>query len=117
VKVTHREVNPLFVSGGTMFVMVLFLFWMPIIGPLVAGFVGGRGVDKVIDALVVATPSGLIAAVLLASAGSMFGVPALSAVITGGPLVIMIVAALPLVTGAVLGVLAARFLLKSPAKH
>jgi hypothetical protein len=43
-----------------MFVLSILLFWMPVLGPLIAGFVGGRKSGSIGNAILAALLPGLI---------------------------------------------------------
>jgi hypothetical protein len=43
MSIESRSNRPsLFTAGAVMLLLSLLLFWLPILGPLVAGFIGGR---------------------------------------------------------------------------
>lgn len=92
------------VPGGLwMLILAVLLSWLPILGPLVAGFVGGRMIGEEKRALGVA----LIPAVLLAGVLwlilAAFDLPVLGAVAGFGALVVVAVQELPLLAGAWFG--------------
>lgn len=61
-----------------MFILSILLFWLPIIGPLIAGFVGGRKAGTVGDAVL---------AVIIPGVCFGVGLFLLTAVLTGMPLI------------------------------
>lgn len=96
-------------SGGTlvgalwMLLLAILLSWLPILGPLIAGFVGGRIIASPVKATLVAlVPAvlmgGVLWAVLLA-----FDLPVIGAVAGFTALVIIAVQELPLLAGAWFG--------------
>lgn len=92
------------VTGGLwMLILAVFLSWLPILGPLVAGFVGGRMVGEEKRALTVAlVPAVLLAGVLWLILAA-FDLPVLGAVAGFGALVVVAVQELPLLLGAWFG--------------
>lgn len=92
------------VQGGLwMLILAILLSWLPILGPLVAGFVGGRMIQDEKRALGVALiPAVLLAAVLWLILAA-FDLPVLGAVAGFGALVVIAVQELPLLAGAWFG--------------
>lgn len=92
------------VSGGLwMLILAIFLSWLPILGPLIAGFVGGRMIGEEKRALAVAlVPAVLLAGVLWLILAA-FELPVLGAVAGFGALVVVAVQDLPLLLGAWFG--------------
>lgn len=99
----HRSSGSLLQGGLWMLILAIFLSWLPILGPLVAGFVGGRIVGEEKRALVVAlVPAVLLAGVLWLILAA-FDLPVLGAVAGFGALVVVAVQELPLLLGAWFG--------------
>ncbi|CAN5219612.1 hypothetical protein BH23ACT9_BH23ACT9_11220 [soil metagenome] len=96
-------------AGGTMMmVLAIALSWLPIIGPGIAGFVGGRMVGAPGRAFLVALlPAVLLAAVIWLIL-SAFDLPLLGAIAGFGVAVVIVVQQLPLLIGAWLGGSSAR---------
>lgn len=92
------------VQGGLwMLILAIFLSWLPILGPLIAGFVGGRMIEEEKRALAVAlVPAVLLAGVLWLILAA-FDLPVLGAVAGFGALVVIAVQDLPLLVGAWFG--------------
>jgi hypothetical protein len=87
-----------------MFVLSILLFWLPVAGPLIAGFVGGRKAGSIGNAiLAVFLPGIVIGGALFFLATVLMGVPLLGLVAGAGGLVLAISHAAPLLIGAVLG--------------
>jgi hypothetical protein len=87
-----------------MFAISLLLFWLPVIGPLVAGVVGGQKAGGVASAMAAVFLPGIIFAVLLfLLASSLSGVPLLGAVAGAGGFVLSLVHIGPLFIGALIG--------------
>ena len=87
-----------------MFVISILLFWLPFIGPLIAGIVGGNKAGGVGSAIIaVFLPGIVIGIVLFALASSLTGVPLLGAVAGAGGLVLSFAQIGPLLIGAVIG--------------
>jgi hypothetical protein len=86
------------------FVLSILLFWMPIVGPLIAGFVGGRKAGSVSNALLAVFLPGLIigtAVFLLASV--LTGLPLVGALAGAGGLVFAFAHVGPLLVAAIVG--------------
>ena len=91
-----------------MFILSLLLFWIPIVGSLIAGFVGGRKAGSLRNAvLAVFLPGVLFGALLFAFATTLTGIPLLGAVAGAGGLLLAFAHAGPLLLGAVVGALLA----------
>jgi hypothetical protein len=87
-----------------MFVLSILLFWMPLLGPLIAGFVGGRKAGGLSNAVIaVFLPGLLIGGALFFFAALLTGIPILAAVAGAGGLVLALAHVGPLLLGAILG--------------
>ena len=87
-----------------MFLISLLLFWLLVIGPLVAGFVGGKKSGGVGAALMAVFLPGIIFGILLfALASSLSGMPLLGAIAGAGGLALSLVHIGPLLIGAIIG--------------
>ena len=87
-----------------MLVLSLLLFWLPIFGPLLAGFVGGRKAGGVSNAiLAVILPGVVFGVVLFLFASVLTGLPVLGFVAGAGGVVLAFAHIGPLLLGAVLG--------------
>jgi hypothetical protein len=87
-----------------MFLISLLLIWLPVIGPLIAGLVGGKkagGVGKAMMAVFL--PGILFAAGLFFLASSLTGIPIVGAIAGMGGLVLVLVQIGPLLVGAIIG--------------
>lgn len=92
-----------------MFVLSVLLFWLPVIGPLIAGLVGGRksgGLGNAIAAVFL--PAIVLGVFLFAAASAISGVPLIGAIAAGGGFVLALVGIGPLFLGAVIGGLFAK---------
>lgn len=96
-------------SGGTgqgalwMLILAVLLAWLPLIGPLIAGFVGGRMIGDKSKALTVALIPAVFLAIVLWLILAAFDLPVLGAVAGFGALVVIAVQELPLLLGAWFG--------------
>jgi hypothetical protein len=82
----------------------VLLFWLPIIGPLIAGFVGGRKAGTVGDAiLAVLLPAFVFGALLFFLASLLSGLPVIGVIAATGGLVLALAHAGPLLIGAIVG--------------
>ena len=87
-----------------MFVISLLLFWLPGIGSLIAGIVGGKQAGGVMAGLTAAMLPGLIVALGLFFAGTMLtALPVIGALLAGGGLLLYIIYIPPLLIGALIG--------------
>ncbi len=92
---------------GAMFIMFfvsLILFWLPVIGPLIAGIAGGKKAGGIGGAfLAVLLPGLIMGTILFVIAGSLTGIPVLGAVVGVGAFVLSLVHVGPLLLGAIIG--------------
>jgi hypothetical protein len=87
-----------------MFLISLLLFWLPVIGPLVAGIVGGKKAGSVGSAiLAVFLPGIIFGVVLFVFASSLTGIPLLGAIAGVGGFALSLVHIGPLLIGAIIG--------------
>jgi len=87
-----------------MVLLSLLLFWLPVVGPLVAGIVGGQKAGSVSAALFAAVlPALLFGLALFALATSLTGVPLLGVLAGAGGLILALSHIGPLLLGAVIG--------------
>lgn len=87
-----------------MFLISLLLFWLPVIGPLVAGIVGGKkagGFGSGI--LVVLLPCIVFGIILFLLASSLTGIPLIGAIAGAGGFALSLVHIGPLLLGAIIG--------------
>jgi len=82
----------------------LLLFWLPVIGPLIAGVVGGRSAGGVGRGFLAAIlPSILLAALLFLFGTALTGLPLIGALAGGGVFVLVLLQSGPLIIGALIG--------------
>ena len=87
-----------------MFVISLLLFWLPGLGTLIAGIVGGKQAGGILAGLMAAMLPGLIVAIGLFFAGTMLTtLPVIGSVLAGGGLLLYILYIPPLIIGALIG--------------
>ncbi|HSR62162.1 MAG TPA: hypothetical protein VLN56_02010 [Gammaproteobacteria bacterium] len=87
-----------------MAVITLLLFWLPAIGPLIAGIVGGKVAGGVGAGFVAALLPGLILAGILFFAGTMLtGIPLIGAIFAMSSLLLVTINIIPLLIGALIG--------------
>lgn len=98
----HRPAS-LVTAGGAMLGLSLLLFWLPILGPLIAGFVGGRLAGSVSRALLLALVPAVAVGVLIVAVLGAFDLPVLGAVAGVGVAVVVLFQDLPLLAGAAAG--------------
>lgn len=87
-----------------MFLVSLLLFWMPVLGGLIAGFVGGKKAGSVGSAIVaVFLPGILFFVLLLLLAASLVGIPLIGIAAPLGGIWLSILHVGPLLIGAIIG--------------
>lgn len=87
-----------------MFFISVLLFWLPLIGPLIAGFVSGRKAGGVGNSiLAMSLPALVFAVILFAVASSLSGAPLIGAIAGVGGFLLAIVHIGPLLVGAIIG--------------
>ena len=94
------------IFGGIiwMFVISLLLFWLPVVGPLIAGFVGGKKAGGVGSAIICVFLPGIVFGItLFLLAGSLSGLPIIGAVAGLGGLALSLAHIGPLLIGAIIG--------------
>lgn len=106
VEVQVVEANQGSVLSGVIWMLIIsvLLFWLPVIGPLLAGIVGGKkagGVGKAL--LAVFLPGVLLAVALFMMASAMTGLPIIGAVAGMGGIVFALIGIGPMLIGAIIG--------------
>ena len=87
-----------------MFILSLLLFWLPGLGALIAGIVGGKQAGGVMAGLTAAMLPGIVVAIALFFAGTMLtALPVIGAVLAGGGLLLYVLYIPPLLIGALIG--------------
>jgi len=87
-----------------MFVISLLLFWLPIVGPLLAGLVGGKKSGGVGNALAAVFLPGIVFGVLLfLMATALTGMPLIGSIAGAGGLILSLEHVGPLLIGAIIG--------------
>ena len=87
-----------------MFIISLLLFWLPVVGPLLAGVVGGKMSGGVGNALAAVFLPGIIFGVLLFFLATIIsGIPLIGAVAGAGSFILVIAHVGPLLVGAIIG--------------
>jgi hypothetical protein len=89
-----------------MFLLSILLFWLPFIGPLVAGFVGGRKAGSLGNAILAVFLPGLIFGIALFFFASVLtGIPLFGLIAGAGGFVLAAAHVAPLLLGAIVGAL------------
>ena len=87
-----------------MLVISVLLFWLPVVGPLIAGVVGGKTAGSVGRAIAAVFLPAIISAILLFLLGTVLtGVPLIGALAGMGGFVLVSAHVGPLLVGAILG--------------
>lgn len=81
----------------------ILLFWIPTVGPLVAGFVGGRKAGGVGPAILAAVIPAILVAVLLLGLGTLVSLPVVGALVGAGVFFVILFESVPLLIGALIG--------------
>ena len=81
----------------------ILLFWIPTVGPLVAGFVGGRKAGGVGPAIVAAIIPAILVAVLLFLLGTLVSLPVIGALVGAGLFFVIALESVPLLIGTLIG--------------
>ena len=87
-----------------MAIISLLLFWLPAVGPLIAGIVGGKVAGSVGGGFMAALLPGILLSLVLFFAGTLLtGVPIIGVVAGMGVFVLILINIFPLLTGALIG--------------
>ena len=87
-----------------MFLLSILLFWLPVVGPFIAGFVGGRKAGGVGDAiLAVFLPAVIFGVALFLAASLLTGVPIFGLIAGAGGAILALAHVGPLLLGAIIG--------------
>jgi predicted branched-subunit amino acid permease len=81
----------------------VLLFWIPTVGPLIAGFVGGRKAGDVGPAIVAAIIPAVFVSVLLFLLGTLVSLPVIGALVGAGMFFVVVFEGVPLLIGAIIG--------------
>lgn len=87
-----------------MAVISLLLFWLPLAGPLLAGFVGGRTAGSAGRGLLAAIlPAAVLCFVLVGFGTALVGLPVIGVIASASLFLLILVQSLPLLAGALIG--------------
>ncbi|WP_423823790.1 hypothetical protein V5738_07400 [Salinisphaera sp. SPP-AMP-43] len=87
-----------------MAVISLVLFWLPLAGPLLAGFVGGRTAGSAGRGLLAAIlPAAILSLMLLGAGTALTGLPVIGAIASISLFLVIVVQGFPLLIGALIG--------------
>lgn len=87
-----------------MFLLSVLLFWLPFLGSLIAGFVGGRKAGNALLGLLAASMPALgLALLVFAGTSYLAEVPVIGAIAGGGTFILLFILLTPLALGAVVG--------------
>ena len=87
-----------------MLVLSILLFWLPVVGPLIAGFVGGRKAGSLSNALIAVLLPGLMVGVAMFFLASLLtGLPIIGAFAAAGGLALAFAHVGPLLLAAIVG--------------
>lgn len=100
---TQRSSGSVVNGAVWMLLLSVLLSWLPILGPLIAGFVGGRMIGDERRSLMVALIPAVLLALVLWGILAAFDLPVLGAVAGLGMLVVIAIQEIPLLVGAWFG--------------
>ncbi|MEQ9619165.1 MAG: hypothetical protein RIG61_08335 [Deltaproteobacteria bacterium] len=87
-----------------MLLISILLFWLPSLGPLIAGIVGGKKAGGVGNAIIAALlPAILLGVLLFVFTSALTGAPLIGFVAAAGGFVLVVSNVVPLLIGAVIG--------------
>lgn len=87
-----------------MAVISLLLFWLPAIGPLIAGIVGGKVAGSIGGGFMAALLPGILLSIALFFAGTLLtGIPMIGVVASMGVFMLILINIIPLLIGALIG--------------
>lgn len=87
-----------------MFVISLLLIWLPALGPLIAGIVGGKTAGGVLRGFLAALLPGVLLAAFIFLFGSFFtGLPVIGVMLAGGSIILYLFYIPVLLIGALIG--------------
>ncbi len=87
-----------------MFIISLLLFWLPGIGSLIAGIVGGKRAGGIMAGIMAAMLPGIVVGAALFFAGTMLTtLPVIGAILAGSGLLLYVFYIPPLLIGALIG--------------
>jgi hypothetical protein len=87
-----------------MFILSLLLFWLPLVGPFIAGLVGGKKAGNVGSAVMaVCLPALIFAGFIVMFSSVLLGMPLLGLFAGMGAFVLALVHVVPMLVGAVVG--------------
>ena len=101
---TDENNGSIFMGMFWMFVISLLLFWLPGIGSLIAGIVGGKRAGGVMAGIMAAMLPGIVVGIALFFAGTMLtALPVVGAILAGSGLLLYVFYIPPLLIGALIG--------------
>ncbi|MGH8933083.1 MAG: hypothetical protein ACRDZO_21270 [Egibacteraceae bacterium] len=86
-----------------MLALSLALVWLPLLGPLIAGFVGGRIVGRAGTAMLIALLPAIVLTVAIVALLALFDLPVVGAVAGVGLFLAIAIQDIPLIIGAYAG--------------
>lgn len=87
-----------------MAVLSLLLFWLPLLGPLIAGFVGGHTAGSAGRGVLAAIlPAAALSLLLFAFGTALTGIPLIGILAGAGVFVMIVFQGAPLIIGALIG--------------
>lgn len=101
-----QEMNKGSLLAGTFWMIILsvLLVWLPGLGPLIAGIVGGKLSGDVLTGLLAALLPGILLGIGLFFFGTFFtGLPVIGALLAGSTMILYLFYVPPLLLGALIG--------------
>jgi hypothetical protein len=93
------------ILSGAFWMLLLsaLLFWLPALGPLIAGYVGGKKAGGVIKGLIAGILPALALGAFFLTVGASVNLPVIGAVLGGTATVLILVHSAVLLVGALIG--------------
>jgi hypothetical protein len=98
-----RRPPSLIVAGLVMLALSLLLVWLPVAGPLIAGWAGGRMAGSPVRGIALALVPAVVVGLVIVLALGAFDLPVLGAVAGVGVALVVLVQDVPLLVGAAIG--------------
>jgi len=86
-----------------MSLLSVLLFWLPALGPLIAGYVGGKKSGSVIKALIAGILPAVIVGAILLTTGLISNFPIIGAIVGGAVTIFVVIHSGVLLIGALIG--------------
>lgn len=99
----YRREGSVFIAALWILLLSILLFWLPLFGSLIAGFVGGRIAGTPSRGVLAATIPAIVVALIAVVIGSVIGVPGIGVLAGAVLFVVIVIEAVPVILGAIIG--------------